>query len=155
MGCKCDNNNPSATQGAGARELKASRNEEDRAKPHCVYRSGAMVVQAVEAPSQLATDAVRKRDALSSRKPSLLSCLKSPHNCNPYKTHSKKEDDTARNIYVRSIHNKNNTKKLLHPDPERVGKAQPPTPKEEVELQGLQKSGPLGSPPPPAKSGKR
>ena len=53
---------PRHTHSARAGELKASRNEEDGAKPHCVYRSGLMVVHAVEAPSQLATDALQKRE---------------------------------------------------------------------------------------------
>ena len=87
VGGKCDNSlyqtkvhnsNPRATKNVRAGELKKSRNEEERAKPHYVYRSGSKVVHAVEAPSQLATDVVHRREALSSRKPSLSSHLKSP-----------------------------------------------------------------------------
>ena len=87
VGCKCNNSlyqtkvqnsNTRETKNVGAGELKESKNEEDRTKPHYVYRSGSKVVHAVEAPSQLATDVVPKREALSSRKPSLLSRLTSP-----------------------------------------------------------------------------
>ena len=52
---KVHNPNPAATWNVGAGELEDSRNEEDRAKPHYVYRSGSQGVQAVEAPSQLTT----------------------------------------------------------------------------------------------------
>ena len=56
---KVHNSNPAATMNVGAGELMESRNEDNRAKPHYVSRSGSKVVQAVEAPSQLATVSVQ------------------------------------------------------------------------------------------------
>ena len=59
---KVHNSNPAATWNVGAGEPEDSRNEEDRAKPHYLYRSGSRVEQAVEAPGQLVTVSVQRRE---------------------------------------------------------------------------------------------
>ena len=60
VGLHTHNNSTAMTIPVEARELEDSKNEGDRAKPHCVYHSGRNTEQAVTAPGQLMTASTLK-----------------------------------------------------------------------------------------------
>ena len=67
-------------------EPEDSKNKEDRAKTHCVYRSGRSMEQAVEAPGQLSTASKPKARRTGQQEPkSLVPSVVPTKNCNPAK----------------------------------------------------------------------